>query len=136
MNIKYATLVFTFFIYNVSKAQLQKYTLQQCIEYAWNNNLDIKQSFLNNESSVLDVKQSKANLLPTLSASAGQNYQFGRTVDRFTNAFVNQTIRSNNFGLNAGLSLFNGFQNQNNILYILKNICFLTIRKIFHYEIS
>ncbi len=116
MNIKYATLVFTFFIYNVSKAQLQKYTLQQCIEYAWNNNLDIKQSFLNNESSVLDVKQSKANLLPTLSASAGQNYQFGRTVDRFTNAFVNQTIRSNNFGLNAGLSLFNGFQNQNNIV--------------------
>lgn len=101
---------------NSAFAQQQKYTLQQCIEYAWSNNLDIKQSMLSNESSKLDVTQSKANLLPTLSASAGQNYQFGRTVDRFTNTFVNQTIRSNNIGLNAGLTLFNGFQNQNNIV--------------------
>jgi len=96
-------------------AQQQKYSLQQCIEYAWSNNLDIKQSFLNNESSILDVTQSKANLLPTLNAAAGQNYQFGRTVDRFTNTFVNQSIRSNNISLNAGLTVFNGFQNQNNI---------------------
>ncbi len=97
-------------------AQQEKYTLQQCIEHAWSNNLDIKQSMLNNESAKLDITQSKANLLPTLSASAGQNYQFGRTVDRFTNTFVNQSIRSNNIGLNAGLTLFNGFQSQNNIV--------------------
>jgi outer membrane protein len=93
----------------------QKFTLKQCIDYAWSNNLDIKQSMLNNTSSLIDVKASKANLLPTLSASAGQNYQFGRTVDRFTNTFIDQTIRSNNFGLNAGIMLFNGFQNLNTI---------------------
>ncbi len=99
----------------LAKAQVQKFTLKQCIDYAWQNNLDIKQSMLNTQSSAIDVKASKASLLPTLSASAGQNYQFGRTVDRFTNTYINQTIRSNNFGLNVGVTLFNGFQNINNI---------------------
>ncbi|MDI1235765.1 MAG: TolC family protein [bacterium] len=98
-----------------TKVSAQKFTLKQCIDYAWSNNLDIKQSELNNASANIDVKASKAILLPNLSASAGQNYQFGRTVDRFTNTFINQTIRSNNFGLSAGVLLFSGFQNQNNI---------------------
>lgn len=110
----YLTLSFLTCIYSVN-LQGQKFTLKQCIDYAWSNNLDIKQSMLNNESAIIDVKASKASLLPTLSASAGQNYQFGRTVDRFTNTYINQTIRSNNFGLNAGIMLFSGFQNQNNI---------------------
>ncbi len=95
--------------------QTNRMTLRQCIEYAWQNNLDIRQSVLNNEVSKVDYRQSKTNLLPSLSLSAGQNYQFGRTVDRFTNTYINQTIRSNNVSLNAGLVIFNGFQNQNNI---------------------
>jgi len=98
-----------------ANSQTNSFTLKQCIEYAWMNNLDIRQSILNNESSNVDLRQSKTNLLPTLSASAGQNYQFGRTVDRFTNTYINQTIRSNNVGLNASIVLFNGFQNHNYI---------------------
>jgi outer membrane protein len=95
--------------------QAQPMDLKQCIEYAWQNNLDIKQAILNQRNAEIDAKQSKTNLLPTLSANAGQHYQFGRTIDRFTNTFVNQTIRSNNFGLNAGISVFNGFQMHHNI---------------------
>lgn len=96
-----------------AQGQSDSFTLRQCIEYAWVNNLDIRQSTLTNQSSKIDLKQSKTSLLPSVSASAGQNYQFGRTVDRFTNTYINQTIRSNNVGLNAGLTLFNGFQNHN-----------------------
>jgi outer membrane protein len=98
-----------------ASGQTSSFTLKQCIEYAWLNNLDIRQSILNNESANVDFRQSKTNLLPSLSLSAGQNYQFGRTVDRFTNTFINQTIRSNNIGLSAGLTIFNGFQNQHYI---------------------
>lgn len=79
------------------------------------NNLDVRQSILSNESSGIDKKQSRANLLPSFSANAGQNYQFGRTIDRFTNQFSNQTIRSNNFSISGSMILFNGLQNQNNI---------------------
>ncbi len=99
-------------------------SLKQCIDYAMVNNLDIKQAALNIRSSIIDEQQSKNNLLPTLSASAGQHYQFGRTIDRFSNTFVNKTIRSNNVGLNAGITVFNGFQNQNTIKQneALKNV--------------
>ncbi|HEY1045452.1 MAG TPA: TolC family protein [Bacteroidia bacterium] len=95
--------------------QTSKYTLKQCIEYAWLNNPDVKQSILNFESAKIDAKQSRTALLPSFSASAGQNYQFGRTIDRFTNTFVNQTIRSNNVSINGNWVVFNGLQNQNSI---------------------
>ncbi len=98
-----------------AEAQSNDFTLKQCIEYAWLNNLDVRQSMLNSESSGIDRKQSRTNLLPVFSANAGQNYQFGRTIDRFTNQFSNQTIRSNNFSVNGSMVLFNGLQNQNNI---------------------
>lgn len=98
-----------------SMAQTGTYTLKQCIEYAWMNNLDVRQYILNYETSKIDAKQTRTNLLPNLSANAGQNYQFGRTIDRFTNTFVNQTIRTNNISLNANFMLYNGLQNINNI---------------------
>ncbi len=103
-------------------AQSKAMTLQECIEYAWKNNLDLKQSMLNAESSKIDYQQSKMNQLPNLSFSTGQNYQFGRTIDRFTNTFVNQTTRSNNFGLSSGVMVFNGFQIRNNIKQNKENL--------------
>ena len=99
----------------ILNGQVNTFSLKQCIEYAWMNNLDVRQFVLNSESSSIDLNQSKSNILPSLSANAGQNYQFGRSIDRFTNQFSNQTIRSNNFSLNANLLLFGGFQTQNNI---------------------
>lgn len=90
-------------------------TLKQCIEYAWMNNLDVRQYTLNYESSKIDAKQVRTNLLPSISLSGGQNYQFGRTIDRFTNTFINQTIRTNNVGLNANFVLYNGLQMENTI---------------------
>lgn len=109
--------LFTCILIGLTSAQAQSndFTLKQCIEYAWLNNLDVRQSILNSESAKIDQKQSKTNLLPSFSLSAGQNYQFGRTIDRFTNQFINQTIRSNNIGINGSIILFNGLQNQNNI---------------------
>lgn len=96
-------------------AQDHDFTLRQCIEYAWLNNPDVRQAVLSNEMARIDKRQSYTNLLPNISLNGGQNYQFGRTIDRFSNQFTDQTIRSNNFSLNAGLLLFNGLQNQNNI---------------------
>lgn len=96
-------------------AQSTKFTLKACIEYAWMNNLDVRQYILNYETSKIDARQTRTQLLPSLSAGAGQNYQFGRTIDRFTNTFVNQTIRTNNINLNANFVLYNGLQYENAI---------------------
>ena len=97
------------------RAQSSPFSLKDCIDYAWKNNLDVQQALLSQKSVEIDERQSYTSLLPSLSASAGQHYQFGRTIDRFTNTFINQTLRSNNIGINAGLTVFNGFQNYNNI---------------------
>jgi outer membrane protein len=106
-------IVLLFFIVFVTNAQI--YTVQQCIEIAVNNNLQIKQSELNAESASSNYFQSKANLLPSINASASQGYNFGRSVDPFTNLFTESQIRSNNFAGSANMDIWNGLQNVNNI---------------------
>lgn len=53
-------------------------------------------------------------MLPDLSSSAGQFYQSGRSIDRFTNTFAQQTIASNNFSASSSVLLFAGGQLRNN----------------------
>ncbi len=90
-------------------------TLEQCIEYALKNNIQIKQSELNTEIADVNYTQSKASLLPSLNANASHIYNFGRTIDRFTNEFANSQVLSQNFGLSADITLFNGLQTVNTI---------------------
>lgn len=104
-----------FLIWGFTLHSQSAFTLEQCVEYAWTNNPDVRQAILNHKTSEIDKMQSRTMLLPTVSANAGQNYQFGRTIDRFSNQFTEQTIRSNNFGLSTNLLLFNGLQNQSAI---------------------
>ncbi|CAN5463587.1 TolC family protein [soil metagenome] len=93
----------------------QAMTLEQCIDYALKNNIQIKQSELNTELSQVNLTQSKANLLPSLNANASHSYNIGRTVDRFTNQFADAQVLSQNFGLSSDITLFSGFQNINTI---------------------
>ncbi len=90
-------------------------TLEQCIDYALKNNIQIKQSILNTELSQLSLTQSEANLLPELNANGSHAYNFGRTIDRFTNEFATQEVLSQNFSLNSDITLFSGWQNVNAI---------------------
>lgn len=113
--LKNAILLLLSLTFGQINAQTDGFTLKQCIEYAWMNNLDVRQYMLNARSSELDATQARLAMLPSVSTSAGQNYQFGRTIDRFTNTFINQTIRTNNFSLNASVMLYSGMQNINNI---------------------
>ncbi len=93
----------------------QTMTLEQCIDYALKNNIQIKQSELNTELSKVTLTQSKAELLPSLNANASHTYNIGRTVDRFTNQFADAQVLSQNFGLSTDVNLFSGFQNINSI---------------------
>ena len=59
--------------------QAQKqWTLEECIEYAFDNNIQIKQSVLNVNSADRDVTQSKYGLAPNLNATASHQYGWGR----------------------------------------------------------
>jgi len=88
-------------------------TLQQCVETALANNLDVLQSQLQMESSKIDKNQAKLNLLPSLNASAGQTWSQGRSIDPYSNQPVTQNVSSSNYGINSGVVLFNGLSLQN-----------------------
>jgi len=81
-------------------SQEQKWTLQQCVSYALENNLTVSQSNLKQRSSELSYKQSKLNRLPSVNASASQS-------------LLEPT--STSVGLSASMNLFNGFNTENTI---------------------
>jgi len=108
------------FIYLVTMAQADStgrkqnvLTLQQCVETALANNLDVLQSQLQMQSSKIDKDQAKLNLLPSLNASAGQTWSQGRSIDPYSNQPVTQNVSSSNYGINTGVILFNGLSLQN-----------------------
>lgn len=89
------------------------WTLQKCIDYAFQNNIQIQQSQLNLELSEIGKQQNFGAMLPSLNGSASHGYNWGQTIDPFTNSFATERIRSNSLGLSSSLTLFNGFQNVN-----------------------
>jgi outer membrane protein len=92
------------------------YTLQQCVDVALKNNINVKQRELNLNTAQTDQFQSKMALLPSLNGQVTHNYNTGFAINPITNASQRDvTFRSNNFGLNSSMTLFNGFQNINNI---------------------
>ena len=114
------TFILFLFAFGFIKAQeavklAQPMTLEACIDYALKNNIQIKQSELTTEISQITLTQSQANLLPELNANASHSYNYGRTIDRFTNEFATQQVLSQNFALNSDVTLFGGLQSINTI---------------------
>ncbi len=92
-----------------------EWSLERCILYALENNIQIKQKELNVEYSENSLKQSKFNILPDLNAGASQDFRFGRSVDPLTYEFTNKNNRGSFFQLSSGVNLFNGLQTINDI---------------------
>lgn len=93
----------------------RKISLQQAIELTLQNNLQIKQAKFTEATTDEVFKQSKYDLLPTLSANSGLNFNFGRNIDPLSNQFVNQAITSANGSIFSSVTLFQGFQKLNQI---------------------
>lgn len=93
----------------------EPWSLQKCIDYALENNLQVKQSGLDVESAEISLFGSKMSNLPSLNGSLGVNTSTGRSIDPFTNTIIDRGINSQNVRLNASLQLFDGFQRYNSI---------------------
>ena len=100
---------------SVAPALGQEWTLEQCVNYAWTHNISIKQAELSRETAKNNYTSSKGNLLPTINGVASNTYDYGRTIDQFTNTFANTEVLSDNFYLSANLTIFGGLQNLNTI---------------------
>jgi outer membrane protein len=94
-------------------AQTKKLTLQQCVETALHNNLQVNQNDLLMQSAEVNYQQARANMLPVISGNVNYGANQGRSINPFTNTFINQQLNFSNLNVSGSLPLFSGFQVQN-----------------------
>lgn len=101
--------------YKVSAQSTIRYTLQQCIDTALAKNVEVKQSRLLVDAAAVNRKQVKARMLPDANVGFTHGVNQGRSIDPFTNTYINQAINYASYGINSGVVLFNGMSLQHAI---------------------
>lgn len=102
-------IVFVLFAFSGLGTSAQSgWSLQDCINYALHHSISLRQSALNNDIQQNNAIQSKAAILPSFNGGITHVYNFGKTIDRFTNTFADTRVLSQNFFLNAQLVLWSG----------------------------
>lgn len=109
-------LFFSFLLSVQLQAQENKiWSLEECINYALENNIDVKKQSLNINLQEEELLQSKLGILPNVNGFVSHGYNWGQRVDPFTNEFATDRVRSNNLFLSADVNLFSGLQQLNTI---------------------
>ncbi len=101
----------------------KKWTLQECIDYALQNNIQLKKSSVQRRSAQEDVLQSKADLLPSLSASTNQSVTYrpfvssgqSTVANGYVQSSVDKVFYNGTYGVNANWTVWNGNRNRNTI---------------------
>ena len=96
-------------------ASQKNWTLEECIDYALEHNINIKRQKVEAEKATNNHKQSKRNLLPSASANASHSFNFGRSLNEDTYEYVNEQFQAGNIYAQSELPLFNGRENINTI---------------------
>lgn len=96
-------------------AQDKVWTLQECVEYALDNNISVQLSNLDIAQAELDIKDSKGRFFPTLNGNANHSWNIGLNQNVTTGVLENLTTQASSFGISSNVNLFNGFQNINRL---------------------
>ncbi len=97
-------------------AQQKLWSLEECIKYAWDNNLKIKQQELVVEESDNNLLQSKLNYVPSVSASVSHSMNWGRSVNMNDLQIIeNQLSQSTSASARASINLFEGMAKNNDL---------------------
>lgn len=96
-------------------SQTKTWTLRECVDYALKNNISIKQSELDVQTSQISKNDALGNFLPTINASASHSWNIGLNQNITTGLLENQTIQFTSAGLNSSVAIYNGLQNINQL---------------------
>ena len=99
----------------ITQAQNKKWSLEECVNYALANNISIKLSDLDSKTASIEKNSAIGNFLPTVNASSSHSWNIGLNQNITTGLLENQTTQFTSVGLNAGVTLYNGLQNQNRL---------------------
>ncbi len=92
----------------------QQLTLDECIRIALENNRNIKQQKLSHQSRTIAYDQARADLLPGVNSSLGQNFNFGRSIG-VDNTYKDANSSQTSFNLSGDVTLFDGLRMKHNI---------------------
>ena len=103
-------------LFFTSSPAQEKWSLEDCILYAHENNISIQQQALNTQYNENLLKQSKFDQLPNLNAGMSHRYTWGRALDETTYRYT-ENQRSIQSGVNvaSAVTLFQGLQQRNTI---------------------
>ena len=96
-------------------SQQKKWTLEECVNYAIQHNISIKQTNLDAETTNVSRKDAIGNFLPTVNANASHSWNIGLNQNITTGLLENQTTQFTSAGLNVNIDIYKGLQNQNQL---------------------
>ncbi len=94
----------------------KKWTLQECVQYAMDSNISVKQSGLQSDLAAITYKQSKLSQIPDASFSNSNGYAFGKSKNPSTGILINQNYFTVGFNFQTSAQIFNFFSKRNTIL--------------------
>jgi outer membrane protein len=115
MCIKIKLLVIFIFSSAIGFSQ-KKWTLMECVEYAMENNISVKQSILQSDLAGISYKESKLSQIPNLNLTNSDGLSYGKSKNPSTGILENQNYFSVNLNLQTSVQIFNWFSKKNTIL--------------------
>ncbi|WP_318309554.1 TolC family protein [Flagellimonas crocea] len=98
-----------------SSAQMRKWTLEECVAYAVENNLTVEQFELDLENAKIDKSDAVGNLLPSLNGNASASSNTGFSINPTNNLPTNSTANNVNISATSSITLFDGLRNINQL---------------------
>jgi outer membrane protein len=109
--------IFSLIIFFNASAQ-DKWDLRRCVEYAWANNISVRQTDIQARLAEVQLNQDKWAKYPSANFSTSAGLQFGRSIDPNTNQFTSgsSVLLFHSFQLQAGVDIFNWHRLKNNVI--------------------
>jgi outer membrane protein len=101
--------------YGLTHAQEKQWSLEECIKYAIENNIQIKQQVIQTKVQENSLDLARGKLVPSLNSSISHGYDFGRALDQTNYQFYNETMQSDYVSAGGQTTVFSGMQNLNAI---------------------
>ncbi len=108
------TLLLFFTFFSTAAFSQDKWGLRRSVEYAWQNNLNIKQQEIQAALAGVNEKQARNSVYPNANFSTNAGVQFGRSVDPTTNQFTTTQLLFQQYSLNTDITIFNWHRVKNN----------------------
>lgn len=112
---KLIPVLFLLFMFVSASAQ-KKWTLQECVQYAMDSNISVKQSDLQARIAEIAYKQSKLSQYPSANLGNNEGWRFGKSQNPSTGILENQNFFSVGLNLQSSAEIFNWFSKRNTIL--------------------